>query len=66
MTSMLSPFPILTSGNSNVPLTSSPSYTMRRTSSDDETRRGDNRPTLPPIRDLFGSKLPFIPTSALY
>ena len=28
---------------------------MRRTSSDDETRRGDDRPTLPPIRDLFGS-----------
>lgn len=63
---MLSPFPILTSGNSNVPLTSSPSYTMRRTSSDDETRRGDNRPTLPPIRDLFGSMLPFNLISALY
>jgi hypothetical protein len=28
---------------------------MRRTSSDDETRRGDDRPTLPPIRDLFSS-----------
>jgi hypothetical protein len=30
---------------------------MRRTSSDDKTRRGDDRPTLPPIRDLFGSTL---------
>ena len=39
---------------------------MRRTSSDDETRRGENRPTLPPIRDLFGSMLPFYPTSTLY
>ncbi|KAI0278487.1 hypothetical protein BGY98DRAFT_534573 [Russula aff. rugulosa BPL654] len=45
------------SPNSNVPPTSSPSYTMRRTSSDDETRRGDSRPTLPPIRDLFGREL---------
>ncbi len=63
---MLFSFPILTSGNSNVPPTSSPSHNMRRTSSDDETRRGDNRPTLPPIRHLFGSMLPFDPTPNLY
>ncbi|KAH9992649.1 hypothetical protein BJV77DRAFT_426696 [Russula vinacea] len=44
-------------GKSNVPPNSSPSHTMRRTSSSDETRRGDNRPTLPPIRDLFGREL---------
>ncbi|KAI9509721.1 hypothetical protein F5148DRAFT_1148083 [Russula earlei] len=30
---------------------------MRRTTSEDETRRGDDRPTLPPIRDLFGREL---------
>jgi hypothetical protein len=29
---------------------------MRRTSAEDETHRGDDRPTLPHIRDLFGSK----------
>ncbi|KAH9957922.1 hypothetical protein BC827DRAFT_1269907 [Russula dissimulans] len=45
------------SGNNNVPQTNSPSYMMRRTNSDDETRRGDDRPTLPPIRDLFGREL---------
>ncbi|KAI9463623.1 hypothetical protein BJY52DRAFT_1221600 [Lactarius psammicola] len=28
-----------------------------RSTSNDETRRGDDRPTLPPIRDLFGREL---------
>lgn len=44
-------------GNSSTPPTSIPSNTMHRTSSDDGTRRGENRPTLPPIRDLFGREL---------
>ncbi|KAH9978567.1 hypothetical protein BGW80DRAFT_1248939 [Lactifluus volemus] len=30
---------------------------MRRTSAEDETHRGDDRPTLPHIRDLFGKEL---------
>jgi len=45
------------SGNNNVPSTNSPSNMMPRTNIDDETRRGDDRPTLPPIRDLFGREL---------
>jgi hypothetical protein len=40
---------------------------MRRTSPEDETHRGDDRPTLPPIRDLFGRKfLRFVRHVALF